>query len=500
MEGSTARRYLLDLNDPDESVRNKAQYTLGDNSVRPEWVPDLIAGVTDGSPRVRFWAATALSRQHEAYAAAVPALIELLSDPDKWGNRQVAAGALATIGRPAAVDAVPALAGVLETDPEPYARVEAVRALGRLWPWNDHALSVLIGALDDPDERVRHYAVQQLNLMRARAGEAVPDLRRMAANGAETDALREDASRAVELILAGLPAIRYDRPYHPLAEVIDEGDFSDPGVPERVRKLIDREEYNRSFELIEETLEKRQTPKVWSEMWGAAQTLRPASAGRYYALYQETEGIRGAWHELERVVRSRTSVEKGLARLVDYHARIAPDPHWKLLKKLPVKEDLARLEAWITAAFSDEPPPDDAPGLWFGLLDVDRASGPTIDMHLDAGQLNDEGLHDLVFGGAWTPSNEFAHSEVLDEIYKTSFADEGGPLGDAAYTLLLAYGALAVRYLAKTLDPSLLLGGATQRVITLASTTPRTQAVGYHDGDSIGIGTLRPNGLTFPRP
>jgi hypothetical protein len=38
------------------------------------------------------------------------------------------------------------------------------------------------------------------------------------------------------------------------------------------------------------------------------------------------------------------------------------------------------------------------------------------------------------------------------------------------------------------LDPGLLLGGAPQRVL----------AVGFDDGDSIGLGTLRPNGLTFP--
>ena len=33
-----------------------------------------------------------------------------------------------------------------------------------------------------------------------------------------------------------------------------------------------------------------------------------------------------------------------------------------------------------------------------------------------------------------------------------------------------------------------MLGGAPERVL----------AVGYHDGDSIGVGTLRPEGLVFP--
>jgi len=45
-----------------------------------------------------------------------------------------------------------------------------------------------------------------------------------------------------------------------------------------------------------------------------------------------------------------------------------------------------------------------------------------------------------------------------------------------------------VRWLAMTLDPTLLLGGAPQRVL----------AVGFDDGDSIGAGTLRHKGLVFP--
>lgn len=39
-----------------------------------------------------------------------------------------------------------------------------------------------------------------------------------------------------------------------------------------------------------------------------------------------------------------------------------------------------------------------------------------------------------------------------------------------------------------TSDPELLLGGAPQRLI----------AVGFDDGDSIGVGILRADGLAFP--
>ncbi len=58
----------------------------------------------------------------------------------------------------------------------------------------------------------------------------------------------------------------------------------------------------------------------------------------------------------------------------------------------------------------------------------------------------------------------------------------------AGYILPLAYGALAARWLATTLGPELLLGGASQRVL----------AVGFDEGDSIGVGFLRSEGLVFP--
>ena len=76
-----------------------------------------------------------------------------------------------------------------------------------------------------------------------------------------------------------------------------------------------------------------------------------------------------------------------------------------------------------------------------------------LDMHVDAGQLDDEEPDDLVIGGSWRPRNEFAHSRVLDEIYKIAHSDEDSPLADAEPVLSLAYGALAIRWLPTTLDP-----------------------------------------------
>jgi len=141
------------------------------------------------------------------------------------------------------------------------------------------------------------------------------------------------------------------------------------------------------------------------------------------------------------------------------------------------------------SAFTEQqPPPADAPGLWFGLVDLDNDGDQTRDMYLDAEQL-DEYPADHVIGGSWTPRDNRAHSEVLDRIYKICRQDERSSLADAETILSLTYAALAIRALATTIDPGVLLGKAIQRVL----------AVGYSGGDSIGVGTLRHDGLKFPR-
>ncbi len=438
MEGSAARKHLANLTHPDEAIRHKATLALGDGERHRDWVPDLIAAVTEGSPDERFWAASPLARAADP-GLAVPALIAMLYEPDRPANRQV-------------------------------------------------ATFTLVYALDDADQRVQEEAIQSLSLLGERASDALPALRGLASSDGQTAAIRSDASEAVERILGGAPAYRSDEPYRTLEDAVSKGRFSGPGVPDEARRRLEEEDFHGVFELLAASAAGDQHSIFWLEMFNAARELELPDARRYYERYLEASGLGGFWHELQRVVHSTCTVQKGMRRMIRYCARAEPSPRWKKFDSLPIDEDLPRLEAWLRAAFTDEGPPDDIPGLWFGLIDVDRDGESSFDMRVEGGHPDEHGPDDLVIGGSWEPQDAFANSTVLHQIHQMAHAEDDPALDDAEYRLALAYGGLVVRWLTRALSPELLLGGASERVL----------AVGFHDGDSIGIGTLRPDGLHFP--
>lgn len=484
-----ARELLANLSHPDEAIRHKATLALGGcGREHRAWAPELIDAVRHGSPEVRFWAATALPRVAPDPADAVPALIALLSDPDMWANRQVAASGLAKIGRPAAQDAVPALARALATDDNHFVRESVVRSLRDLAVWNADAITALIEALDDPEDGVKREAAGQLSGLGERAHDAVPALRRLAEREEEAEAVRSQATSALESILSGAPTLRYDEPYYSISEAASTARFADPSIPDAIRERLDREDFEGAFRLLEAGIDDDQDSGFWVEMFRAARELELPSQHRYYERYLEASGEGGFWRELEGVVHSTCPVSKGMRRIVRSCARLYPSPGWKRFHKLAVDDDLPRLEQWLEAALTEEPPPADVPGLWFGLVDVDRGGKPSLDLYVSGGHPDDEEPEDRVIGGSWDPRTAYARSRVLDEIYELAHAEEGDPLEEADYRLSLAYGGLAVRWLAMTRPPELLLGGAPHRVL----------AVGFDDGDSIGVGTVRREGLVFP--
>jgi hypothetical protein len=480
---------LANLNHPDQAIRTKATLALGDARRHRDWVPDLIVGVTEGSPDVRFWAALSLGCADPDPALGLSPLIAMLSDPDAPVNRAVAADALAKIGRPAASGAVPALARLLETETSPSLRKAAIRALRRLAVWNPDAISALIDALDDPDQSVRREAVQSLRLLGELARGAVAALGQLASSD-EVGAIRSDASEAVERILSGAPPHRSDEPYRSLETALSKGHFSDPGVPDEIGSRLEQEDYDGAFELLAAKLAGEQNDLVWLWMSKAARWLERSEAGSYHLRFLESSGVVALWRELEAAIHSDCTVAEGMRSIISYCAEVDPDPRWTQFEQLPIDEDLPRLEAWLRAAFTNEPPGDDIPGLSFALIDLNRDGESSFDMHLEGGYPDDDEPDHLVIGGSWEPRNALANSAVLHEIHKLSQAEGHGALDDAEFRLTLAYGGLTMRWLAMTLGPELLLGGAAKRVL----------AVGFHDGDSIGVGTLRPDGLAFPPP
>lgn len=482
-----ARELLSNLSDPDESVRDKAKRALGrPGEEQRAWAPDLIAALEHGSAEVRFWATSALGQVGPDPAQAVPALNALLSDPESR-NRQAAALALFRLGPAAARDAVLAHARLLGTEDNPWYRAGLVEHLGYLAAWDADAISALIAALDDRDVRVRAKAAMALRDIGGRARAAVPALRRLLDTENEDQAVRS-AREAVEVIESGAPVPRRGEPYGSISAALADGQFADARVPDAARRRLDQDDFEGALQLLEHAALEGDQDMFWLDLFNGARRLGLASQHRYFERYLETSGLGPFFRELNGVVRSSCPVSEGMQRMISHCSSANPDPCWERFYKLAIDEDLVRLRRWLEAAFTAQPPPDDIPGLWFGIVELDRGGQSTSDLYICGGQPCEEEPEDRVLGDDWQPdTGAYAHSSVLDEIRQLTNTERGN-LERASYLLPLAYAALAVRWLVTTLPLELLLGAATQRLVT----------TGFESGDSIGIGTLRPDGLVFP--
>ena len=129
-------------------------------------------------------------------APAVPALVELLRDPDP-ARRALAARTFWGMGAKAGA-AAPALAEALG-DAEVKVRVGAAMALDNMGPPAAPAVSALAAALRDRDPEVRQWAARALGSIGPAAEPAVPALQRVAklegVQGAAEEAIRKIRAR-----------------------------------------------------------------------------------------------------------------------------------------------------------------------------------------------------------------------------------------------------------------------------------------------------------------
>ncbi len=108
---------------------------------------------------------------------AVPAMIAALDDPG-YGQKWAILRALAVLG-PEASAAAPALAGLLEDEPDAATRSAAADALGAMGPAAAEAVPALTRSLGDPDDDVRFAAAQALGLVGKAARSALGELRKL---------------------------------------------------------------------------------------------------------------------------------------------------------------------------------------------------------------------------------------------------------------------------------------------------------------------------------
>ena len=141
------------LADPEMGVRSVAVSALGHADGREAARALAAAVVSDPDGHTRGMAAGALSKRAGEADLAVPALVQLLGDPDP-GLRAEAAWALAELASDAAAAG---LAGRLARESDPEVRSAIVHALA-VFPADPQAVESLLVALRDPEPGVRNLA------------------------------------------------------------------------------------------------------------------------------------------------------------------------------------------------------------------------------------------------------------------------------------------------------------------------------------------------------
>jgi hypothetical protein len=133
-------------------------------------LPELIRGLRSELPADRLRSAKNLGRLGWLAREALPALIEVLDDPDAK-VRESAAHAIGLMGP----DALPTLV-VMLSHTDKYVRRKSVWAMGKLGPLAIPALADLCAALKDADPRTGSGAAQALGNMGIDGADAVPPL------------------------------------------------------------------------------------------------------------------------------------------------------------------------------------------------------------------------------------------------------------------------------------------------------------------------------------
>ncbi len=143
-------------------------------------IPELIAALKDESVLVRRRAADTLGVFGPEARTAVPALIEVLKDPDPGTKQEssvseIATASLGQIGPDAKV-AASAMMGILNTK-DSSLRTDALVTLAKIVPKDKKLVPLFVQILKDKDQQgLRYAAAMALGYLGRDAREAVPDL------------------------------------------------------------------------------------------------------------------------------------------------------------------------------------------------------------------------------------------------------------------------------------------------------------------------------------
>jgi len=195
--------------------------------------------------------------------------------------------------------------------------------------------------------------------------------------------------------------------------------------------------------------------------------------------------ISQAAQRVKEIVHSSTSTRQGLTALLDYCAKLAPNPVWAKIAKLDIDADQQGLRDWLVPLLTTSPPDQSIVAYYVGLFETALDDRETLLLYLSGSTHFDpaDAYGDWTGDPAYFPEDRYALSAVLDQIYQLLVkADTAGEPG--IYVLGLGYPCLVMRDLLAQLDPKLTLGARKSRVV----------AVGFDEGDLIILGQLTREG------
>jgi hypothetical protein len=165
-------------------------------------LPALRQLLTDPDPATRLEAAVAVANATPPDAAeVVPVIVEGLNNAEFVSLRQRGIKALALIG-PGAAEATPSLLAIVGSGDRALG-MEAARTLGAIEPPEEQTISYLVNLLGSEDPSVRLVAVSALRYQGAKAVSAVSELERLRQDPVAE--VRRGAADAIDAIRSAVP-------------------------------------------------------------------------------------------------------------------------------------------------------------------------------------------------------------------------------------------------------------------------------------------------------
>ncbi len=191
---------------------------------------------------------------------------------------------------------------------------------------------------------------------------------------------------------------------------------------------------------------------------------------------------------METIVGSECSLEDGIGQIVEFCSKELPSEEWALLSALDAALEEDRIMEWLRGVFDEEAPGASVDGLWFGLFNPIYDGKASADIYVSGGKFDPDD-EDWASEMAWEPKGAYAHSKLLDDVYKIAYRTSEFGLGNnAEFPICLVWAGLVLKRLARDLGPEVFLtGGAIKRAITF----------GFDSGNLFHLGDMGTGGFAL---